>query len=654
MVADLVADPELRGRVATGLRGVGDLERLVNRVGQRLAAPRDLLSLRSCLVAIGALRGLGAPIPGARSLLAALDPCPEAAILVEQSVADPPAGLGEGAIRKGFSAELDDLDASTRHAREWIAGLETKERAATGIRSLKVGYNKVFGYYLEVSNANREQVPASYIRKQTLVGAERYITPEMKEYEALVLGAQERTAELEAALFRQVCSEVAAHRDRLLRTAGVLAQLDVYTSLAEVAVRNRYVRPTLTDGPAIRIVGGRHPVVELARRDVPFVPNDVWLSSEDAIASGAPGGRSTLLGNGRPSPGPEGEGEPDRTSEGTDEPGAREASMLSAPSEPVGGIVPPTRDALSSSSASSPTAGAAPEHLSAESVAESPSRSSPSSGAKGSGRAVDSSYASARGDCAQIAILTGPNMAGKSTYLRQVALIVLMAQIGSFVPAERAEIGLVDRIFTRIGAQDDLGAGQSTFLLEMLETANLLTQSTSRSLLILDEVGRGTSTYDGLAIAQAVVEHIHNHPRLRARTLFATHYHELTDLERVLPRVRNFRVDVREEGDGVVFLHRVVRGAADRSYGVHVARLAGIPRGVTRRAEEILKELEAGRRGRGRRRDAEPSYQLILFGEPHPVIEELKALDVLSLTPLEAITRLFELQQKARTERQSG
>ena len=640
MVEQLVADSFLRAKLVERLRRVGDLERLVGRIGQRLASPRDLIALRTSLVAVAELRELGLtsahpvahspqskrgeglaaeltprgpidhavsasppaptgsgrsneaaagedderategrasapegagqlrlpaasgygsegragvghdssagdsasaegvvearPGPSVRDLLARLDACQEIEDLISRALVPEPAGSpGDGVIAPGFSAELDELVASTKHAREWIAGLEAKEREATGIRSLKVGYNKVFGYYLEVSHANRDLVPDSYVRRQTLVNAERYITSELKEYEALVLGAQEKIADLESAIFRQVCAEVVQSKSRVLRTADLLAQLDVFASLAEVAVRHGYVRPKLHDGPAIRIVGGRHPVVELARRDEPFVPNDVYLSNDDA----------------------------------------------------------------------------------------------------------------------QVAILTGPNMSGKSTFLRQVALIVLMAQIGSFVPAEQAEIGLVDRIFTRIGAQDDLGAGQSTFLLEMLETANLLTQSTPRSLLILDEVGRGTSTYDGLAIAQAVIEHIHNHPRLRAKTLFATHYHELTELARVLPRVRNYRVDVREEGDSVVFLHRVVAGAADRSYGIHVARLAGVPRGVTRRAEEILRELEEGPRSRGRssrRRDSDDAWQLSLMLEPHPVVEELKALDVLSLTPLEAITKLFELQQKAR------
>lgn len=436
-----------------------------------------------------------------------------------------------GVIAPGYSSDLDELRRSTEHARSWIAGLEASERERTGIRSLKVGYNRVFGYYIEVSNANRELVPDSYIRKQTLVGAERYVTPELKEYESIVLNARERMIEIEQALFRQLCAHLAADRERVLRTARAVATVDALASLAEVAVQNGYVRPQLDHSFDLEIVGGRHPVVEQARPDEPFTPNDLCLSAD--------------------------------------------------------------RD--------------------------------------------------------QILLLTGPNMAGKSTFLRQVALIVLMAQIGSYVPATSARIGLVDRIFTRVGAQDDLSAGQSTFLVEMLETAQLLTQSTRRSLLVLDEVGRGTSTYDGLAIAQAVVEYIHNHPRLGARTLFATHYHELTELARVLPRVRNYRMDVREEGNDVHFLHRVVPGGADRSYGIHVARLAGIPRAVTRRAEEILRELERqGRRGTRRQEPRVEVIQLSLLGEPNPVVEELKSLDVLSLTPIEAIGKLFELQQKAR------
>jgi DNA mismatch repair protein MutS len=498
-----------------------------------------MIALRASLEAIPALRkaltATARPASRRQALAAALDDGRAVVDLIRQAIVpDPPATLVDGGvIAAGFSADLDDLRASTEHARRWIESLEAVERERTGIRSLRVGYNRVFGYYLEVSNANRDLIPASYVRKQTLVGAERYVTPELKEYEAIVLNAKERIVESEQALFRQICGQIAADRDRVLRTARAVATVDVLAALAEVAVQNQYVRPELDDGPTIEIRGGRHPVVEEARSDAPFTPNDVCLSTEDA----------------------------------------------------------------------------------------------------------------------QILILTGPNMAGKSTFLRQVALIVLLAQIGSFVPADHARVGLVDRIFTRVGAQDDLSAGQSTFLVEMLETAHLLTHGTMRSLLILDEVGRGTSTYDGLAIAQAIVEYIHNHPRLGARTLFATHYHELTDLTGVLPRVRNFRMDVREEGGEVHFLHRVVPGAADRSYGVHVARLAGIPRAVTRRAEEILRELERRQQRPSGRRREEPRVEVIqlsLLAEPNPAVEDLKSLDVLSLTPIEAIQKLFELQQKAK------
>ena len=541
-VTEFVEDASARARLREHLAHVRDLERLINRVGQALATSRDLLSLKASLMAIPALRVIlyatndgTRPCPRRQAIAEQLDDCQSIVDLIEQAIVpDPPASLTDGGvIARGFSTELDELRDSTEHARRWIENLETSERERTGIRGLKVGYNRVFGYYIEVSNANRDLVPDSYIRKQTLVGAERYVTPELKEYEAIVLNAKERTVEIEQALFRQICSQIAADRERVARSARAIAMADVVASLAEVAVQNRFVRPTLDDGTAIQIEGGRHPVVEQARPEEPFTPNDVHLSAEDA----------------------------------------------------------------------------------------------------------------------QIILLTGPNMAGKSTFLRQVALIVLLAQIGSYVPADKAHIGLVDRIFTRVGAQDDLSAGQSTFLVEMLETAQLLTQSTRRSLLILDEVGRGTSTFDGLAIAQAIVEYIHNHPRLGARTLFATHYHELTELEKVLPRVRNFRMDVREEGNDVHFLHRVVAGGADRSYGIHVARLAGIPRAVTRRAEEILRELE--RQTRGSRRHREPEVEVIqlsLFGEPNPLLEDLKALDVVSLTPIEAIAKLFEFQQRARDQ----
>ena len=466
-----------------------------------------------------------------------LDPCPDIASLLSAAIADdPPATLAtSGVIRPGFSAELDGIHLATRDARTWIANLEAVERARTGVKSLKVGYNKVFGYYIEITQANAALVPADYIRKQTLVNAERYITPELKEYESLVLNAEERILELEGQLYRQLLGQIAAAAPRLLATANAIAELDTAAALAEVAEANRYVRPVLSDDLVIDIKGGRHPVVEKSpsglAEGAPFMPNDTYLSADDAIV-----------------------------------------------------------------------------------------------------------------------ILTGPNMSGKSTYLRQVAHIVLMAQIGSFVPAESARIGLVDRIFTRIGASDEIARGQSTFMVEMVETANILHHATNRSLLILDEIGRGTSTYDGLAIAWAVVEYIHNHPGLRAKTLFATHYHELTDLAERLPHVVNFNVAVAEQGDSVVFLHKIMPGGADRSYGVHVAQLAGLPRPVVSRAQEILADLEASGAAGPRRSviDRPTVYQLPLFSVEDPVIVELRALDVNSLSPLAALNKLYELQQRVR------
>jgi DNA mismatch repair protein MutS len=432
-----------------------------------------------------------------------------------------------GVIRRGFSSELDNIAAAARDAKEWIAGLERAERDRTGVKTLKVGYNKVFGYYIEVTRSNQDLVPSEYIRKQTLVNAERYITPELKEYETLILNAQEQQLDLESVLYRRVLDEVAAAAVEVLNAARALAYVDVTTSFAEVAVTNRYVRPEVAEDDRLEIVGGRHPVVELLQREVPFQPNDTLLLPDKAIV-----------------------------------------------------------------------------------------------------------------------VLTGPNMSGKSTYLRQVALIVLMAQVGSFVPADKVHIGIVDRIFTRIGAADEIAAGRSTFMVEMVETANILHHATHRSLLILDEIGRGTSTYDGMSIAWAVVEYVHNHPRLRAKTLFATHYHELTELADLLPRVHNYSVAVAEEGDKVVFLHRIVPGSADRSYGIHVAQLAGLPRVVVRRAQEILAQLEQQAPGGPLPGSMPAAEQLPLFRVADPVVDALRALDVAELTPLEAISKLFELQQQ--------
>ncbi len=522
----------LRTEVRALLKGLPDLERLANRIVTGLARPRDLVGIRHALETTQLLLQT---LP-TEMTPPALDPCDDARDLIAQAItADPPATVNAtGIIQSGFSAELDGIMAAAREAKAWVANLEATERKRTGIKKLKVGYNQVFGYYLEVSRTNTDLVPEEYIRKQTLVNAERYITPELKEYESLILNAESRQQELERSIFGQICEQVAAAVPRLLATARVLAELDVQSALAEVALRNRYTRPAITEGDKLIIKGGRHPVVETTLQDEPFVPNDVYLSADEAIH-----------------------------------------------------------------------------------------------------------------------IITGPNMSGKSTFLRQVAIITLMAQIGSFVPAEEAEIGLVDRIFSRVGAQDEISAGQSTFMVEMVETANILHHATPRSLIILDEIGRGTSTYDGMSIAWAVVEYIHNHPDRRAKTLFATHYHELTELEKILPHVRNYNVAVAEEGDGVVFLHRIAQGGADRSYGIHVARLAGVPRTVTQRAQEILSALEQDSRTPAQslhkqRPDVlHQAVQLALFPTgPHPVIEQLAKLDVDSLTPLEAINILYDLKKK--------
>ncbi len=534
-VEALVKDTPARTRLRGLLREVSDLERLAGRVVQGIARPRDLLGIRNSLEIVPQIQDVVAEMnqdAGFSDFLVSLDRCQHAVELIGQSISDePPATLSGGVIRPGFSAELDNIVASSRDAKTWVANLEKKERSRTGIKSLKVGYNKVFGYYLEVTKANAERVPEEYIRKQTLVNAERYITPSLKEYEALILNAQERILDLEGRIYQQVLDQLAAVADRLLAVARAIARIDVLASLAEVAVMHRYVRPRLATDDEVHIVGGRHPVVEVTQREEPFVPNDARLTPEEAIL-----------------------------------------------------------------------------------------------------------------------IITGPNMAGKSTYLRQVALIVLMAQFGSFVPADEARIGMVDRIFTRIGAQDEISAGQSTFMVEMVETANLLNHATGRSLLVLDEVGRGTSTYDGISIAWAVVEHIHNHPRLRCRTLFATHYHELTQLAGMLPHVRNYNVAVAEERDKVVFLRRIVPGGADRSYGIHVAQLAGLPKPVIHRAEEILDELEEGARSPHARPGTILVRQLPLFSASDPLREELKRLDVSAMTPLDAIRKLYELQQQSMDE----
>jgi DNA mismatch repair protein MutS len=532
-VAALVTHREPRATLRRALAEVRDLERLVGRCVQALASPRDLGAVREALGALPRCAGAVASITGSAELDAAVAELRSPEGLVEhlQStlVDEPPATARDGgAIREGADAELDSLHAASGDARTFIATLEERERERTGIRSLKVGYNRVFGYYIEVPNAQAANVPADYVRKQTLVGCERYITPQLKEQETVVLNARERAVAREGELLRDCAARVAAHAEELLRAAGAVAVLDVSQSLACVAEDLGWTRPQVDDSVVLDVEGGRHPLVERSLRAGAFVPNDTVLD-----------------------------------------------------------------------------AGAA-----------------------------------------QVVILTGPNMAGKSTYLRQTALIVLLAQVGSFVPAERARVGVCDRIFTRVGAQDDLAAGLSTFMVEMAETAAILNAATRRSLVILDEIGRGTSTYDGLSIAQAVVEHIHDAPHLRCRTLFATHYHELTALDTRLPRARNARVEVVEEGDHVTFLHRIVPGGADRSYGIHVARLAGVPGSVLVRARQLLAELEAQRPLGPAATVADQLALPLPAPTQHPVVEELQQLDLDGLSPLAALNKLAEWRER--------
>lgn len=520
----------LRNEIFLRLRQVADLERLTNRVLMGKAGPRDVQTLGQSLSALPDLQALIAPYAPLASLHERLTPLPELEAQIQAALNDDvPALMNQiGVIRSGFSDELDGIYHASQDAKDYVAGLEALERDRTGIKSLKVGFNKVFGYYIEVSHANSEHVPPDYIRKQTLVNAERYITPQLKEYETLLLHAEERALEVEIRLFKELCTFIGTYSNALLKIARAIAHLDAFTSLAEVAVRENYVRPVLTNEDVLEIHDGRHPVVERTLKGEKFVPNSVYFDIEQRI------------------------------------------------------------------------------HL-----------------------------------------ITGPNMAGKSVFMRQVALITLLAQMGSFVPAKSAMIRPVDRIFARVGAQDEIHAGQSTFMVEMTETASILAHATPNSFVLLDEIGRGTSTFDGMAIARAVLEYLHNNPRLGCKTLFATHYHELTELEKILPRVRNYNVAVIEEGDHVVFLHQVIRGAADRSYGIYVAKLAGIPKTVVNRAHEILGELETLSQDFQMKKKRKPSkYQISLFDDArHPVIDALRKLEIDGISPIDAITRLYELQR---------
>lgn len=569
-VEEFAVDEVLRGDLRDLLRSVNDVERLVSRSCAGLANARDLVALRSSLERLDGIAELlagcrSSALRRARRAVAAVPgddgypdglavcerdsprpvarlglPMPELRDLLRRALTDdPPAGTHEGGmIRSGFSAELDALREIGVNGRAWIASLETSERQRTGIQSLKVGYNAVFGYYIEVTKPNLSRAPADYIRKQTTAAGERFITPDLKEQEAKVLGADEKAVELEHKLLVQVRERVAESAQELLRIARALAELDCAAGLAESAVRRQYVRPQVDDSDALEIRGGRHPVVEQISERAAFVPNDC---------------------------------------------------------------------------------------------------------------VIDSSKTS-------LHVITGPNMSGKSTLLRQVALITLMAQMGSYVPADSARIGLVDRIFTRIGAHDELATGQSTFMVEMTETANILNNASRRSLVILDEIGRGTSTYDGLSIAWAVAEYL---AQVRCRTLFATHYHLLNDLAKRHTNVRNYRVAVREQGDRVVFLHRLVEGGTDRSYGIQVARMAGVPPLVVGRAREILEGLE--KQGtRGNRdllgsdvtvQEKRKTVQLTLFeSDADPVLEDLRAIDLTTITPVEALIALNDLQRRAKAK----
>lgn len=529
----LIADSFLRKDLLKLLAEVYDLERLMGKVSYGTANAKDLLSLTQTLALLPDLCALlsngGAEILKTRlPLLGGLEGLAEK--LKNALNPNPPISLREGNIFKsGYSGEVDQLRSISSGGKEWVARLENAERERTGIRSLKIGYNKIFGYYIEVTHANAHLIPKEYQRKQTLANAERFITPELKDYELKIMGAEEKLKELEYQLFLALREDVRLHAKGIIRAAQVLAELDVFASLAEVAVRNHYVRPQLKRDGELLISAGRHPVVEEMLGESPFVPNDTHLSET--------------------------------------------------------------------------------QHL---------------------------------------ALITGPNMAGKSTYMRQVALIVLMAHIGSFVPAKKAAISLVDRIFTRVGASDDLAAGQSTFMVEMQEVAHILKYASPKSLIILDEIGRGTATYDGLSIAWAVTEHLVKQPEFRPKTLFATHYHELTQLQDEFAGLFNLHVGVKERGEDIVFLHKILPGRADRSYGIQVARLAGLPPELLQRAKTLLLELESAEPPHTAAVPAEKITQFSLFAEPHfhPLLQEIEGLPLDDMTARQALQYLFDLRER--------
>jgi DNA mismatch repair protein MutS len=541
-VAWFVARERDRAELSAALENVHDLERLAGRARAGLATPSEVLALRQSLEAVPRVRAvLQRDAARFGASLASLPTCEGLLGRIRSAVNDdlPRRGEHAGVIREGYSEELDSLRTLLKNGKTFLAEMEQRERARTGIRSLRVGYNKVFGYFIEVTRPNLHLVPGAYTRKQTLAASERFVTLELKEHESLVLNAQERIGELEASLFRHVCAEIGRAREELLAAASTLAHMDAVASLAQAAARWGYVRPSVVDEPVLSVRGGRHPVLERLVEEGKFVANDLELGG-----AGAP----------------------------------------------------------------------------------------------------------------EIALITGPNMSGKSTFLRQAALIVIMAQAGGFVPAESATVGLTDRVYTRIGLYDRIGSGESTFMTEMVETAHILHHATPRSLVLLDELGRGTSTYDGLAVARAVLEYMHNHPRLRSKTLFATHYHELTGLAETLPRLRNLHVEIAEQGGDLVFLYRVVPGVAEGSYGVYAAKLAGLPAPVVRRAEELLREYESGGtwEDEGAADEAHERFDATAWGRGARIVEELLAADLDSLSPVEALMKLFELRRAAEGEKEKG
>lgn len=541
-VAELVDESLIRIELREALDDVYDLERLNSKIAMASANAKDLLALRLSLQQLPQIDDLLDPFRGAylQQLREQLDLLPELVELLSTAIVDdPPFVLRDGGIiRDGYNAELDELRSISREGKGWIAKLEQEERQRTDIPTLKVKYNKVFGYFIEITNRNLDRIPEDYQRKQTLANAERYITPKLKEYEAKVLGAEERLVELEYNLFQQIRLQTSSEGRRIQQSADALAALDALLALADLAHDRNYVRPTVDDTGTLNIQAGRHPVVEGMPLKEAFVPNDVVLDNEKN----------------------------------------------------------------------------------------------------------------------QLLIITGPNMAGKSTFMRQVALITLMAQVGSFVPAESAHVGVVDRIFTRVGASDNLAKGESTFMVEMNETANILRHATRRSLVILDEIGRGTSTFDGVSIAWAVAEYLHDNAEVAAKTLFATHYHELTDLALTRDRVKNFNISVKEWNDQIIFLRKIVSGGASRSYGIQVGRLAGLPETVIKRAKEILHNLEAGEfaqsgeprlgESRGKPKKQRSSQMSLFQSDPNETIRaKLESLDLTCMTPIEALNALDELKK---------